>query len=65
VFGGRVAVALELAMTDSREQIRVHSEMFAGLASEVVASLLIVYSLDHPYNRASVRSSRPRCARRW
>jgi hypothetical protein len=49
IFGGCVAVALQLGMADSRERIRVHGTMLAGFASVVAACLLIVYFLDHPY----------------
>lgn len=51
VFGGCLAVALQLGMTDPRESLKVHGLMIAGLASIVAASLLVVYFLDHPYQR--------------
>ena len=51
VFGGCVAVALQLGMADPRERLRVHAPLVAGLASVVAAGLLIVYFLDHPYER--------------
>jgi hypothetical protein len=49
VFGGCVAVALQLGMADPREQITFHPLLVAGLASVVTACLLVVYFLDHPY----------------
>jgi hypothetical protein len=49
IFGGVVAVVLQLGMADPRERLRVHGLMLAGLASVVAAGLLIVYFLDHPY----------------
>jgi hypothetical protein len=49
VFGGCVAVALQLGMADPRERLRIHGLMVAGLASVVAAGLLVVYFLDHPY----------------
>jgi hypothetical protein len=51
IFGGCVAVALQFGMADPRESLRVHGLMLAGLASVVAAGLLIVYFLDHPYQR--------------
>ena len=51
VFGGCVAVALQLGMADPRERLRVHALLLAGLASVVTAGLLLVYFLDHPYQR--------------
>ena len=51
VFGGCVAVALQLGMADPSERLHVHGLMLAGLASVVTAGLLIVYFLDHPYQR--------------
>jgi len=49
VFGGVVTVSLQLGMADPREPLHVHGMLLAGLASVVVAGLLIVYFLDHPY----------------
>ena len=49
VFGGCVAVALQLSMADPRELVGVQSVLVAGFASVVVAGLLIVNFLDHPY----------------
>jgi hypothetical protein len=49
IFGGCVAVALQLGMADPRERLRIHGLLLAGLASVVAAGLLIVYFLDHPY----------------
>ena len=49
VFGGCVAVALQLGMADSRERLRVQAALIAGMASVVAAGLLIVYFLDHAY----------------
>jgi hypothetical protein len=49
VFGGCVAVALQLSMADPRERIRVQSVLVGGFASVVAAGLLIVNFLDHPY----------------
>ena len=51
VFGGCVAVALQLSMADPRERVVVQSVLVAGFASVVVAGLLIVNFLDHPYQR--------------
>jgi hypothetical protein len=51
IFGGCVTVALQLGMVDPRERLQVHALMLAGLASVVAAGLLIVYFLDHPYQR--------------
>ncbi len=51
VFGGCVAVATQLGMADPRERLRVHALLVAGLASVVTAGLLLVYFLDHPYQR--------------
>lgn len=51
IFGGCVTVALQLGMADPRERLRVHAPMIAGLAGVVAASLLVVYFLDHPYQR--------------
>jgi hypothetical protein len=50
LFGGSVAVALQIGMADPRERLRIHGLMLAGLASVVAAALLIVYFLDHPYS---------------
>ena len=49
VFGGCMAVALQLAMADPRERASIQALMVAGFASVVAASLLVVYFLDHPY----------------
>jgi Protein of unknown function (DUF4239) len=49
VFGGCVAVLLQLSMADGRERIRVQSGLVAGFAAVVAACLLIVDFLDHPY----------------
>jgi hypothetical protein len=49
IFGGGVAVSLQLGMADPREPLHVHGLLLAGLASVVAACLLIVYFLDHPY----------------
>jgi hypothetical protein len=51
IFGGCVAVAMQLSMADPRERVQVQALMVAGLASVVAAGLLIVYFLDHPYQR--------------
>ena len=51
VFGGCVAVALQLGMADPRERLRVHALLLAGLAGVVAAGLLVVSFLDHPYQR--------------
>jgi hypothetical protein len=51
IFGGCVSVALQLGMVDPRERVVVHGLMLAGAASVVTACLLIVYFLDHPYQR--------------
>jgi hypothetical protein len=46
-----VAIALQLSMADPREQVGIQSVLVAGFASVVVAGLLIVNYLDHPYHR--------------
>jgi protein-S-isoprenylcysteine O-methyltransferase Ste14 len=51
IFAGCVVVALQLAMTDPRERLSVQGLLVAGLAGVVAAGLLIVYFLDHPYQR--------------
>lgn len=51
IFGACVTVLLHLGMADPRERLSVHAMMLAGLTSVVVAGLLIVYFLDHPYER--------------
>ena len=51
IFGACVTVLLHLGMADPRERLAVHAMMLAGLTSVVVAGLLIVYFLDHPYER--------------
>lgn len=38
-------------MADPRERVQVQSVLVAGFASVVVAGLLIVNFLDHPYQR--------------
>jgi len=53
IFVGCVVVALQLAMADPRERLSVHGLLVAGLAGVVAAGLLIVYVLDHPYQRHS------------
>ena len=50
VFGGCVAVALQLGLADPRERFRVEGLMVGGVASVIAAGLLIVYFLDHPYS---------------
>ncbi len=49
IFGGCVAVSLQLAMADPREKLRIQGPLVAGLASVVAAGLLVVFFLDHPY----------------
>jgi hypothetical protein len=49
LFGGCVAVALQLVMADPREKLRVQAPLIAGLAGVVAAGLLVVFFLDHPY----------------
>jgi hypothetical protein len=49
IFGGVVAVSLQLGMADPREPLHVHGLLLAGLAGVVAACLLVVYFLDHPY----------------
>jgi hypothetical protein len=51
VFGGCVAVAVQLGLADPRERLRVEGLMVGGVASVIAAGLLIVYFLDHPYAR--------------
>jgi hypothetical protein len=51
LFGGCVAVALQLGMADPRERLHVQGLLIAGLASVVAACLLIVNFLDHPFQR--------------
>jgi hypothetical protein len=51
VFAGCVAIALQLSMADPRENVGVQSVLVAGFAGVVVAGLLIVNFLDHPYQR--------------
>ena len=53
IFGGCVAVAVQLGMADPRERLRVHGLLLAGLACVIAAGLLIVYFLDHPYQTHS------------
>lgn len=47
ILGGSVAVALQLSLAGSRN--RVHALLVAGLTSLIVAGLLVVFFLDHPY----------------
>ena len=51
IFGGCMAVALQLGMADPRERLTVHALLLAGLASVVAAGLLVVNFLDNPYQR--------------
>jgi hypothetical protein len=51
IFAGFIAVALQLGMVDPRERLSIHALLVAGLASVVAAGLLVVYFLDHPYQR--------------
>jgi len=51
LLGGSVAVTLQLSMTDRRERFAVQGTMIAGVAAVVAAGLLLVYFLDHPYQR--------------
>jgi hypothetical protein len=51
LFIGCMSVALQLAMADPRERLRVQGLLVAVVASVVAAGLLIVYFLDHPYGR--------------
>jgi len=51
VFAGCVAIALQLSMADPREKVGIQSVLVAGFAGVVVAGLLIVNFLDHPYQR--------------
>src|SRR5581483_1173089 len=51
IFGGCVSVALMLGMADPRERLRVLGLMVAGFAAIVATGLLVVYFLDHPYQR--------------
>jgi hypothetical protein len=47
VLGGCVAVGVQLCLAGSR--VRIHALMVAGLTSLIVAGLLVVFFLDHPY----------------
>ena len=49
IFGGVVAVALQLSVVDPRERFPVLGPMIAAVAGVVAAGLLVVYFLDHPY----------------
>ena len=49
IFGGSVAVALQISVVDPRERFSVLGPMIAGVAGVVAAGLLVVYFLDHPY----------------
>jgi hypothetical protein len=51
VFGGCAAVALQFALADPRERLSVQGTMVAGVAAVMTAGLVIVYFLDHPYQR--------------
>jgi hypothetical protein len=51
LFAGCVAVALQFGMADPGERRLTHALLLAGLASVVAAGLLVVYFLDHPYER--------------
>jgi hypothetical protein len=63
VFAGCIAVALQLAMADPRERASMQALMVAGLASVVAAGLLVVYSLDHPYQSPVGSSIQPTAMR--
>jgi Protein of unknown function (DUF4239) len=49
IFGACISIALTLGMADPREKLHVFAPMLAGLTAVVVAGLLVVYFLDHPY----------------
>jgi hypothetical protein len=49
IFGGSVAVALQISVVDPRERFSVLGLMIAGVAGVLAAGLLVVYFLDHPY----------------
>jgi hypothetical protein len=49
IFGGVVAVALQISVVDPREHLSVLGPMIAGVSGVVAAGLLVVYFLDHPY----------------
>ena len=49
IFGGFVAVALQISVADPRERFPVLGPMIAAVAAVVAAGLLVVYFLDHPY----------------
>lgn len=51
IFGGFVAVALQISVVDPRERFSVLGPMIAGVAGVVAAGLLVVYFLDHPYQQ--------------
>jgi hypothetical protein len=61
-LGGGVAVVLQLSMADRRERLLVHGTMIAGVATIVSAGLLLVFFLDHPYERhfASIKPAEMR-----
>jgi hypothetical protein len=50
LIGACVAVALQLALTDPREKLRVQGAMVAGVATVLAAGLVLVSYLDHPYS---------------
>ena len=49
VFVGCVAVALQVAMADPAEPLRVQGLQIGGVAAVVATGLLIINFLDHPY----------------
>ena len=49
IFGGFVAVALQISVVDPRERFPVLGSMIAAVAAVVAAGLIVVYFLDHPY----------------
>jgi hypothetical protein len=51
IFGGVVAVALQISVVDPRERFLVLGLMTAAVAGVVAAGLLVVYFLDHPYEQ--------------
>jgi hypothetical protein len=53
IFGGFVAVALQISVVDPRERFSVLGPMIAGAAGVVAAGLLVVYFLDHPYQQSA------------
>jgi hypothetical protein len=62
IFGGFVALALQLSVVDPRERLRVLCPMIGGVAGVVAAGLLVVYFLDHPY-QSSIGGIQPRAMR--